>query len=111
MISPVLQAVLHEISRRAREVREEADAKAQQQQQQQSVVQQQDAALLADLPLTGDYQGLGGPETVPLLSGEGIPFEAPPTEEHRPCILDELFLSPTDGQIRAYKKIERMREK
>lgn len=67
-----------------------------------------------DLPLTGDYQGMGGPNTVPMEAPGGA-FEVPARPSSRTalraCILDELFLSPTDEQIKAFQKIQTKKEK
>lgn len=59
--------------------------------------------------MLNDYQGLGGPETVPLHSPWG--FERPPTLPHNFCLLDELYLNPTPEQIDAFKRIESRKQK
>ena len=48
-----------------------------------------------DLPLIGDYVGIGGPDAVPLET-QGA-FEKP--EKAASSLLDELFMSPTDTQL------------
>ena len=48
-----------------------------------------------DLPLIGDYVGIGGPDAVPLET-QGA-FEKP--EKAAGSLLDELFMSPTDTQL------------
>ena len=63
-----------------------------------------------DLPLTGDYHGMGGPHSVPLESAGAFsrPASALP---HRSCILDELFMAPSADQIAAYGRVEAKRNK
>ena len=51
--------------------------------------------LESDLPLVGDYIGIGGPDAVPLES-QGA-FEKP--EKVADSLLDDLFMSPTDIQL------------
>jgi len=51
--------------------------------------------LESDLPLVGDYIGIGGPDAVPLES-KGA-FEKP--EKVADSLLDDLFMSPTDIQL------------
>jgi len=58
----------------------------------------------ADLPLSGDYRGLGGPETVPLAAPKGRPFVAPPATGRN--LLDELYLSPSTSQVEAFRRKE-----
>ena len=48
------------------------------------------------LPLAGDYQGLGGPTSVPLYTPAAFETPARPVEK---TILDEIFLEPTDKQL------------
>lgn len=52
------------------------------------------------LPLAGDYQGLGGPNSVPLYTPTA--FERPPVTR---TILDEIFLEPSDNQLDAYYRV------
>jgi hypothetical protein len=54
------------------------------------------------LPLAGDYAGLGGPKTVPLYTPAAFEQPAKPVERN---ILDEIFLEPTDDQLRAYNRV------
>ena len=54
------------------------------------------------LPLAGDYQGLGGPATVPLYTPAAFETPARPVEK---TILDEIFLEPTDRQLDAYYRV------
>ena len=54
------------------------------------------------LPLAGDYQGLGGPSTVPLYTPAA--FETPSRPVER-TILDEIFLEPTERQLDAYYRV------
>ena len=54
------------------------------------------------LPLAGDYQGLGGPTTVPLYTPAAFETPARPIEK---TILDEIFLEPTDKQLDAYYRV------
>ncbi len=56
-----------------------------------------------DLPLANDYQGIGGPSTVPLYSPDA--FERPEVAPHRNCILDDLFLAPSPSQLQAYQRV------
>ena len=54
------------------------------------------------LPLAGDYAGLGGPKTVPLYTPSAFEQPAKPVEKN---ILDEIFLEPTEDQLRAYNRV------
>ena len=54
------------------------------------------------LPLAGDYQGMGGPTSVPLYTPSA--FEAPPRPVER-TILDEIFLEPSHKQLDAYYRV------
>jgi len=54
----------------------------------------------APLPLAGDYQGMGGPKSVPLYTPTA--FERPPVSR---TILDEIFLEPSDNQLDAYYRV------
>jgi len=54
------------------------------------------------LPLAGDYAGLGGPRTVPLYTPSAFEQPAKPVERN---ILDEIFLEPTEDQLRAYNRV------
>merc|ERR1719357_43504 len=54
------------------------------------------------LPLAGDYAGLGGPKTFPLYTPSAFEQPAKPVEKN---ILDEIFLEPTDDQLRAYNRV------
>ncbi|XP_059083752.1 uncharacterized protein LOC131881023 [Tigriopus californicus] len=63
---------------------------------------------IQDLPLVGDYHGLGGPHSIPLAS-EGA-FEPPLTQPHKNCLLDELFLAPSPEQLKAFQRIESKKE-
>ena len=54
------------------------------------------------LPLAGDYQGLGGPTSVPLYTPAAFFEPARPVEK---TILDEIFLEPTDRQLDAYYRV------
>ena len=59
----------------------------------------------ADLPLAGDYHGIGGPSTVPLES-EGA-FEKPEIPHYN--FLTDLFMSPSDDAIKSFQITERKR--
>jgi len=54
------------------------------------------------LPLAGDYAGLGGPKSVPLYTPTAFEQPAKPVEKN---ILDEIFLEPTEDQLRAYNRV------
>ena len=54
------------------------------------------------LPLAGDYQGLGGPASVPLYTPAAF---QPPSRPVERTILDEIFLEPTDKQLDAYYRV------
>ena len=54
------------------------------------------------LTLAGDYQGMGGPQSVPLYTPSA--FEAPPRPVER-TILDEIFLEPSHRQLDAYYRV------
>ena len=60
-----------------------------------------------DLPLTGDYVGMGGPDSVPL-EAPGAAFEAPPpvAAQGTTCLLDELYLSPSAEQLARFRRIQ-----
>jgi len=53
-----------------------------------------------DLPLTGDYVGIGGPDAVPLET-KGA-FEKP--DKLAGNLLDDLFMSPTELQLLSMQK-------
>ena len=59
-----------------------------------------------ELPLVGDYVGMGGPDAVPLET-QGA-FEKPDGAGN---LLDELFMSPTEMQLlsvrRAFTNLEK----
>jgi hypothetical protein len=59
--------------------------------------------LATDLPLANDYQGIGGPSTVPL-STPGA-FERPDVAPHLNCILDDLYLAPSPEQLKAFQRV------
>jgi len=59
-----------------------------------------------DLPLIGDYVGIGGPDAVPLET-QGA-FEKP--ERAAGSLLDELFMSPTDTQLLSMHRTTSNRE-
>ena len=65
--------------------------------------QLQSESLPSDLPLANDYQGIGGPSTVPLSSPGA--FQRPEVAPHRTCILDDLYLAPSTDQLQAYQKV------
>jgi len=57
-----------------------------------------------ELPLTGDYRGLGGPQTVPLYSDHA--FERPSANKAQTnSILRQIFMEPTESQISAYNRV------
>ncbi len=60
-------------------------------------------AAPTDLPLANDYQGIGGPNTVPLSSPGA--FQRPAVAPHQTCILDDLYLAPSPDQLKAYQKV------
>ena len=53
-----------------------------------------------DLPLAGDYVGIGGPDAVPLES-QGA-FQKP--EKVADSLLDDLFMSPTETQLLSMRR-------
>ena len=53
-----------------------------------------------DLPLVGDYVGIGGPDAVPLET-QGA-FEKP--NQGAGNLLDELFMSPTNTQLLSMRR-------
>jgi hypothetical protein len=58
----------------------------------------------AVLPLAKDYEGMGGPTSVPLYTP--LAFENPkPVMPVSRNILDEIFLEPTGGQLDAYNRV------
>merc|ERR1719348_2946380 len=59
-----------------------------------------EAAAPPALPLAGDYQGMGGPQSVPLYSPQA--FERPPVTR---TILDEIFMEPSDKQLDAFYRV------
>ena len=61
------------------------------------------ASGIEDLPLANDYQGIGGPSTVPLSSPGA--FQRPAVTPHQVCLLDDLYLAPSPDQIKAYQKV------
>lgn len=67
---------------------------------------QQEASQLPlaqpDLPLKGDYQGLGGPQSVPMYSEKAFERPLPPKEN---SILTEIFMEPTTDQLKAYNRV------
>ncbi len=68
------------------------------------------AGALADLPLAGDYHGMGGPESVPLEAPHSA-FVRPEAERpHAKCLLDDLFLAPSASQISAYNRVSHKRQ-
>lgn len=108
---------MNEIAAKAREIRAGADEAA----AAALAKDHTEAAVDEDLPLTGDYRGMGGPESVPLATLGA--FEPPPRPQSsmeggsilsapkKQCILDELFLSPTEEQLKAFQTIERRKLK
>jgi len=56
-----------------------------------------------DLPLKGDYQGLGGPQSVPYYTTSA--FERPEIPIQGNSILAEIFMEPTGDQIKAYNRV------
>lgn len=64
-----------------------------------------------NLPLVGDYVGMGGPDAVPLET-QGA-FEKP--DHAAGNLLDELFMSPTETQLlsvhRAFRNMENAKNK
>ncbi len=60
--------------------------------------------LAEDLPLAGDYSGIGGPETVPLESPGA--FEKPMMAN---TFLNDLFMAPTDEALAKFQKTEMRR--
>jgi len=55
------------------------------------------------LPLKGDYQGLGGPQTVPLYTPSAFERPAQPAKDN--SILTEIFMEPTTDQMQAYNRV------
>jgi len=65
-----------------------------------------------DLPLVGDYVGLGGPEAVPLETRGA--FERPDSlvdsQQYASSLLDDLFLKPDASQISSVRRALRLRD-
>jgi len=61
-----------------------------------------EAPVAADLPLKGDYQGLGGPQSVPLYTPTA--FEKP-NQAQGTSILNQIFMEPTTDQLSAYNRV------
>jgi len=57
-------------------------------------------SVQTDLPLTGDYVGIGGPDAVPLET-QGA-FEKP--DKIAGNLLDDLFMSPSETQLLSMQK-------
>jgi hypothetical protein len=55
-----------------------------------------------DLPLAGDYSGIGGPDSVPLES-EGA-FQKPDSNGYH--LLSDLFMAPSTEAIMSLQKTE-----
>lgn len=64
------------------------------------VIQEALNQVETDLPLTGDYVGIGGPDAVPLET-KGA-FEKP--DKTAGNLLDDLFMSPTETQLISMQK-------
>ena len=64
------------------------------------VIQEALNQVKTDLPLTGDYVGIGGPDAVPLET-KGA-FEKP--DKTAGNLLDDLFMSPTETQLISMQK-------
>ena len=56
--------------------------------------------MQTDLPLAGDYVGIGGPDAVPLET-KGA-FEKP--DKLAGNLLDDLFMSPSETQLLSMQK-------
>jgi len=81
-----------------------------------------DAALIVgsgasdqDLPLAGDYVGLGGPDAVPLETQGAFEIEPGQQQQHQLDdkgqygLLDDLFLKPDPSQISSVRRALRIR--
>jgi len=60
-----------------------------------------------ELPLAGDYSGIGGPDSVPLES-DGA-FEKPISLGNAYSFLTELFMAPSDDTIIKFQVTEKKR--
>lgn len=54
----------------------------------------------SELPLAGDYVGIGGPDAVPLET-QGA-FQKP--EKVAGSVLDDLFMTPSDTQLLSMRR-------
>jgi hypothetical protein len=72
--------------------------------QQEMVAQEEEKPVTpaAEVPLAGDYAGMGGPRTVPLYTPYA--FDQPTTAVQK-TILDEIFMEPTEGSMAAYNRV------
>ena len=60
-----------------------------------------------DLPLAGDYLGIGGPDAVPLES-DGA-FEQPEKLPNAYNFLTDLFMAPSEDTIKSFQITEKKR--
>ena len=67
-----------------------------------ALVGEEEARETDELPLAGDYIGLGGPDAVPLET-EG-PFERPSSSAGDYSLLGDLFLKPDATHINTLKR-------
>merc|ERR1711976_1134352 len=63
--------------------------------------------LAEELPLAGDYSGIGGPDSVPLES-DGA-FEKPMSMGNAYSFLTELFMAPSDDTVFKFQVTEKKR--
>ena len=63
--------------------------------------------VVEELPMSGDYSGIGGPESVPLES-DGA-FEKPSSLGNGYAFLNDLFMAPSDDTINNFQVTERKR--
>lgn len=53
------------------------------------------------------YRGLGGPQSIPLSAPDGIPFERPEKSAAvKTSLLGDLYMAPSEDQIRAFQRIQ-----
>jgi len=67
----------------------------------------EELAEVEELPLAGDYSGIGGPDSVPLES-DGA-FEKPTSLGNAYSFLTELFMAPSDESIIKFQVTEKKR--
>ena len=63
--------------------------------------------VIEELPLSGDYSGIGGPDSVPLES-DGA-FEKPSALGKSYAFLNDLFMAPSEDTLITFQITERKR--